>query len=112
MATQNKLEPGAGVAFLGPAGTYTHLAAQSWFGATAPWQPVADIGDVFRVVESGRADFGVVPVENSAEGSITATLDAFATSGLQICAEYLLRIRHCLLATPPPPGGQPGDHPV
>jgi len=100
MATPNKLDPGIGVAFLGPAGTYTHEAAQSWFGAEAPWEPVTDIRDVFTAVETGKADWGVVPVENSTEGSITVTLDAFAASSLQICAEYLLRIRHCLLATP------------
>ncbi len=100
MAILNKLDPGRAVAFLGPAGTYTHEAAQSWFGADAPWEPVTDIRDVFTTVESGKADWGVVPVENSTEGSITVTLDAFATSPLQICAEYLLRIRHCLLVTP------------
>ncbi len=99
MATPNKLDAGAGVAFLGPAGTYSHEAAQNWFGASAPWQAVTDIRDVFTAVDSGKATWGVVPVENSAEGSITVTLDAFATASLQICAEYLLRIRHCLLAT-------------
>lgn len=100
MSTRNSLDPAGGVAFLGPAGTYSHAAAQYWFGAEAPWQPVADIRDVFVAVESGVAAWGVVPVENSSEGSVTVTLDAFATSQAQICAEFLLRINHCLLMSP------------
>ena len=70
------------------------------FGANADWQPQTDIRDVFTAVETGRARWGVVPVENSAEGSITITLDTLATASLQICAEYPLRIRHCLMAAP------------
>ncbi len=93
----NPSEGAAGVAFLGPAGTYTHEAAQLHFGTGAVWRPQAEIRDVFAAVEQGRARFGVVPLENSAEGSVTATLDALAFSPLQICAERLLRIHHCLL---------------
>jgi chorismate mutase / prephenate dehydratase len=100
MPTPNKFDAGTGVAFLGPAGTYSHAAAKSLFGEGAPWQPVGDIGDVFAAVESGKAIWGVVPVENSSEGSVTATLDAFVNSPVRICAEHLLRIHHCLLAAP------------
>jgi chorismate mutase / prephenate dehydratase len=94
----NKLAQDARVAYLGPAGTYTHAAALQWFGKSAQWLPVADIPEIFAAVESGKADFGVVPVENSSEGSVMPTLDAFSTSTLQIQAESLLRIRQCLLA--------------
>lgn len=93
-----KLAPNARVTYLGPAGTYTHAAALQWFGKDAQWQPTADIADIFAAVESGRADYGVVPVENSSEGSVIPTLDAFNGSTLQINGELLLRIRQCLLA--------------
>jgi len=93
-------QPGVRVAYLGPAGTYTHTAALQWFGSQVAWLPLADIRDVFAAVESGAAEHGVVPVENSSEGSVTATLDAFSTSPLRITGELMLRIRHCLLAQP------------
>lgn len=93
------IDGSAGVAFLGPAGTYSHDAAQALFGSNADWQPLADIRDVFAAVESGKARWGVVPLENSAEGSINATLDALAGSTVKICAEHLLRIRHCLMTS-------------
>ena len=89
----------ASVAFLGPAGTYSHDAAQALFGSNASWQPLAEIRDVFAAVESGKARWGVVPLENSAEGSINATLDGLAGSSVKISAEHLLRIRHCLMAS-------------
>ena len=95
----NKPAPDSRVSYLGPAGTYTHAAALQWFGNDAQWQPVADIAEIFSAVESGKADFGVVPVENSSEGSVIPTLDAFNASSLQISGELLLRIRHCLLAS-------------
>lgn len=94
----SKLPRDATVAYLGPAGTYTHAAALQWFPPEATWLPVADIQEIFACVENGKADFGVVPVENSSEGSVIATLDAFNNSTLQINGELLLRIRQCLLA--------------
>lgn len=90
--------PGTRVAYLGPPGTYSHAAARQWFDTKADWQPVADIQDVFGAVETGTADYGVVPVENSNEGSVTATLDGLSASPLGIEGELMLRIRHCLLA--------------
>jgi chorismate mutase/prephenate dehydratase len=96
----SELPHGAKVAYLGPAGTYTHTAARQWFDADTQWLPAVDIQDVFAAVESGAADYGVVPVENSSEGSVIATLDGFINSPLQIAAEAMLRIRHCLLAAP------------
>ncbi|MES2604650.1 MAG: prephenate dehydratase [Pseudomonadota bacterium] len=103
MATATPLDGGAGVAFLGPAGTYSHEAALALFGAGSQWLPLTDIRDVFAAVEAGKVRWGVVPIENSTEGSITVTLDSLATlpasSTVQIYAEHLLRIRHCLMAS-------------
>lgn len=87
------------VCFLGPAGTYSHAAAMQLFAAGAQWLPVSDIGEVFAQVERGHADWGVVPVENSSEGSVLPALDAFVQSDLRIAAECQLRIQHCLLAS-------------
>ena len=89
----------ARVCFLGPAGTYSHAAAMQLFPAGAHWLPVSDIGDVFAQVECGQADWGVVPVENSSEGSVLPTLDAFVRTKLCIAAECQLRIHHCLLGS-------------
>jgi len=86
------------IGFLGPAGTYTHAATLKHFGASAATLPQATIDDVFRAVESGEADSGVVPVENSIEGMISHTLDSFFTSPLHVRGEILLRIRHQLLS--------------
>ncbi|HEY0962637.1 MAG TPA: prephenate dehydratase [Pseudomonadales bacterium] len=92
-----KSAPPPRVAYLGPAGTYTHAAALQWFGKDVQWQPVTDIAAIFAAVERGDAEFGVAPVENSSEGSVIPTLDAFNSSALQISGEVLLRIHHCLL---------------
>ncbi len=86
------------VAFLGPEGTYTHSAAIKHFGDFIATQPVSSIEEVFRVVETGSADFGVVPVENSSAGVINHTLDLFMDSSLMISGEVALRIRHNLLS--------------
>jgi len=96
----SELAPGARIAYLGPEGTYTHAAALEWSSRDTHWLPQSGIQEVFAAVESGSADFGVVPVENSGEGSVSATLDCFIKSPLQIAAELMLRIRHCLLAAP------------
>jgi chorismate mutase/prephenate dehydratase len=94
-----KLASPARVAYLGPAGTYTHAAALQWFGKDVQWVPVNDIPAIFTTVERGEADYGVAPVENSTEGSVIPTLDALINSTLHINAEVLLRIHHCLLAS-------------
>jgi len=86
------------VAYLGPEGTYTQAAVVKHFGQAVVSLDVKTIGDVFRVVEQGRAHFGVVPVENSTEGVITHTLDCFASSNLKVCGEVQLPINHQLLS--------------
>lgn len=86
------------IAFLGPAGTYNHVATVKHFGQFIEHQPVHNIEDIFRAVESGQAHFGVVPIENSTEGVITHTLDLLINSSLQICGEVDLRIQHNLIS--------------
>jgi chorismate mutase/prephenate dehydratase len=85
------------VAFLGPEGTFTHAAVTRHFGHSVRALPLPDIEDVFHEVESGSADFGVVPVENSTEGTVRHALDMFISSPLKICGEVELAIRHHLL---------------
>ena len=86
------------VAFLGPRGTFTEAAAVRHFGRDIELQPLATIENVFRAVEAGNADYGVVPVENSTEGVVDHTLDAFLSSTLGICGEVELPVHLCLLA--------------
>ncbi|NND53828.1 MAG: prephenate dehydratase [Gammaproteobacteria bacterium] len=85
------------IGYLGPEGTYTQSAVEKHFGAAVEGVPLVTIEDVFREVESGAADFGIVPIENSTEGTVNHTLDMFMSSPLCICAEIELRIRHHLL---------------
>jgi chorismate mutase/prephenate dehydratase len=91
------LEEPLKVAFLGPKGTFTQAAALKHFGHSVMCESQVSIGDVFREVESGAVQYGVVPVENSTEGVVTHTLDSFAQSPLQICGEVALRIHHHFL---------------
>jgi chorismate mutase/prephenate dehydratase len=86
------------VAYLGPAGTYSERAARAQFGASAELLAVASIPEVFRAVERGEARLGIVPIENSTEGMVGATLDALAATPLRIVAERELAVRHALLA--------------
>ena len=86
------------VAYLGPEGTYTQAAVIKHFGQAVRHLDVKTIADVFRVVEQGKAHFGVVPVENSTEGVISSTLDCFAASKLKVCGEVQLPINHQLLS--------------
>jgi len=92
------LEAPMTVAYLGPEGTFTEAAALKRFGTAVQGQSCASIDDVFRAVESGAVQYGVVPVENSTEGAIGRTLDLFLQSGLQVCGEVMLAIHQCLLA--------------
>lgn len=85
------------VAYLGPEGTYSHSALIRYFGTEQSGLPLATIEDVFTSVEVGDCDYAIVPVENSSEGSVTATLDCFNKSSLVICGEISLRIKHVLL---------------
>ncbi len=85
------------VAFLGPEGTFTQAAVLKQFGSSVRALPLPAIDEVFHEVESGVADFGVVPIENSSEGTVNHTLDMFLKSPLKICGEVELRINHHLM---------------
>src|ERR1700757_463651 len=85
------------VAFLGPEGTFTQTAVLNHFGHSVRALPLASIDEVFHEVESGSADFGVVPIENSTDGTVNHTLDRFIASPLKICGEVELRVRHHLM---------------
>ncbi len=91
------LEKKLNIAFLGPEGTFTQAAALKHFGHSVQTTPLAAIDEIFREVQSGTADYGVVPVENSTEGVINHTLDMFLKSPLKICGEVDLRVHHCLM---------------
>lgn len=94
-----KLEKPLRVAYWGPAGTFTHLAALKRFGSSAEYIPRDNLEDVFLEVEKKRADVGLVPVENTTEGVVARTLDLFQEiEGLKICGETILRITHLLLS--------------
>lgn len=86
------------VGFLGPEGTFSQQALHKHFGHSAQTLPLASIEEVFQEIESGNADFGVVPVENSGQGTIQSTLDMFLTSKLKICGEVELRVHQHLLS--------------
>lgn len=86
------------VAFLGPEGTFTQAAVQKHFGHSVRALSLASIPEVFNEVETGVADFGIVPIENSTEGTVSNTLDMFMSSPLMICGEVELRIRQHLLS--------------
>lgn len=86
------------VAFLGPEATFTHQLAIKHFGRSAEMLAEKSIADVFEEVEKGRADYGVVPIENSTEGVVNHTLDMFMESDLVICAEREEPISHYLLS--------------
>ncbi len=85
------------VAYLGPEGTFSEQAVRRQFGSAVEAQPCASFDEVFRAVEAGTAEFGVVPVENSTEGAVNRTLDLFLQSPLRICAEVLVPVEHSLM---------------
>jgi chorismate mutase/prephenate dehydratase len=92
------LEQPLAIAYLGPEGTYTQEAALKHFGHAVELRAMVAIDEIFREVEAGSADFGVVPVENSTEGAVNHTLDMFIRSPLKICGDVELRIHHQLLS--------------
>ncbi|WP_457096058.1 prephenate dehydratase [Lysobacter sp. P5_B9] len=86
------------IGFLGPEGTHSQQAVYKHFGHSIHGLPLSSIEEVFQEVEAGHADFGVVPVENSTQGTIQSTLDMFLTSRLRICGEVELRVHQHLLS--------------
>ena len=94
LALEQKLR----IAYLGPAGTFSHAAVDRHFGAFVDAVACASIDEVFRAAESGQTDYAVVPVENSTEGAVGRTLDLMCTTDLAICGEIKLRIQQNLLS--------------
>ncbi len=101
MSGSLQLERPLRIAYLGPRGSFSHLAATGKFGAAVDYEPVADIPAIFAEVEREHVDYGVVPVENSTGGGIVDTLDALAETRARICGEIVRRIQHNLLARVP-----------
>ena len=91
------LEQPLKIAYLGPEGTFTQSAALKHFGHSVSTIPMSSIPDVFSSVESGYANYGLVPVENSTEGVISHTLDMFIDSNLKVSGEVEIRIHHHLV---------------
>lgn len=86
------------IGYLGPEGTFSQQAVHKHFGHSAKGLPLSSVEEVFDEVAAGHADFGVVPVENSGQGTIQSTLDLFLTSPLKICGEVELRVHQYLIS--------------
>ena len=100
MSSALALEKTMTIAYLGPEATFTHQAAIQKFGASLHYAPQKTIADVFTEVSKHRADYGVVPVENSTEGVVTHTLDMFVDSDLKIVSQIILPVQQCLMISP------------
>ena len=92
------LERPLSVGFLGPVGSFSHLAAREHFGTSVNYEPADDIRHVFDLVDRGDCDVGLVPIENSTGGGIHDTLDCFMQSSVTVCAEVLIAIHHHVLS--------------
>lgn len=101
MSACRALEEVTRVAYLGPAGSFTQQAVTKQFGHQVDALAEADIDACFHAVETGRADFAVVPVENSTEGAIGRTLDLVVSSPLKICGEVMLPVHQALMRARP-----------
>ncbi len=90
------------VGYLGPPGSFSHLASRRKFGASIEYDDLDDIAAVFDAIHRGHIDLGLVPIENSSVGGIGETLDCFLGADARVCAEVLINIHHNLLANDPP----------
>lgn len=98
MSSSLSLEKTLQIAYLGPEASFTNLAASRKFGSQVSYVSCGMISDVFRKVENGDCDYGVVPIENSIEGAVTNTFDLLADCDLKICAHLSMEISHNLLS--------------
>ena len=98
ISSSRALQEPTTVAYLGPEVSFCHLAAQSHFGKSAYYYPQPQVSEVFDEVEKEQIAWGVVPVENSLEGSVKTTLDRLITTPLNIRGEIFLRVSHCLIS--------------
>ncbi len=95
------LEKPLRIAYLGPAGSFSHTAAMLKFGQSVEYEPLADIRSIFDEISKGHCDLGLVPIENSTGGGVIETLDALIDTDVKVCAEVLMAIHHNLLANCP-----------
>jgi len=86
------------VAFQGELGAYSESAVYSFFGQNSEVKPCESFDEVFENVKTGKTNYGVVPIENSIEGSVNRTYDLFLEYNLKVCGEIIIRISHCLIA--------------
>ena len=88
------------VAFQGERGAYSESAVYTFFGTSVGVKPCRELAEVFESVDKQESQYGVVPVENSLEGSVNQTYDLFLAHDLKVCGEIILRVSHCLIANP------------
>jgi len=98
ISASRSLETELTVVYLGPPGTHTHLACFEYFGSSIQAQSKESIQEVFEAVEKRRASYGVMPIENSTEGSVNQTLDMLVESKVMICGEVMIQVSHNLLS--------------
>jgi len=101
MSGSFSLERPPRVAYLGPPGSFSHLAARRKFGSSVEFEPLKHIAAVFDEIERGHVDLGLVPIENTLGGGVVDTLDAFVDREVRICAEINLSVQHHLLGNGP-----------
>lgn len=99
MSAAIALEKPLMIAYLGPEASNTHAAAMKKFGASVDYHAMATVSDIFTAVEKGEADYAVIPIENSTEGSVREALDSFVESDLKIVAQIYLEVTHALIST-------------
>ncbi len=98
MSGSFSLEQSLHIGYLGPPGSFSHLSASRQFGASVEYAALESIPNVFRAVEGGQVDFGLVPIENSTGGAVKDTLDSFLQTTVRVCAEVLVAVHHHLLS--------------
>ena len=98
-AISRNLELPENIAYLGPEGSFTHQAAESRFGAMSAYLPIGSISGVFREVSSGKARFGVIPIENSSNGIVSDTINCLSSYDVKVIAEVVIDIHHTLSTT-------------
>jgi chorismate mutase/prephenate dehydratase len=98
MSSSLSLEKPLHIAFLGTQGSFSHMAATKKFGSQVDYEPCSSLVEVFQKVERDQCEYGVVPIENSVEGAVTHTFDLLVDSELKICAQFMLKVSHNLLA--------------
>jgi len=95
------LEKPLSIAYLGPEASNTHAAAMKKFGVSLDYHAMASVADSFAAVEKGEADYAVIPIENSTEGSVREALDCFVESDLKVVAQLYAEISHALISNEP-----------